>query len=83
MGWANCGTDSRGRPIGYANRGRCDHPECGREIDRGVSYACGGMHGQNEYDCEGYFCLAHLELTDVPDGPPIFLCTACAKAAAT
>jgi len=41
MGWANCGTDSNGRPIGYAHEATCDHPECNAAIHRGLSYACG------------------------------------------
>lgn len=76
MGWANCGTDSKGRPIGYAHAATCDHPECDRPIDRGLSYACGDMHGQNEYDCPGYFCGAHL-VRRVIDGRTIWLCAAC------
>lgn len=73
MGWANCGEDSRGRPIGYAHAAKCDHDGCAAEIDRGLSYACGGMHGAGslggdrdfdwdsfEISCEGYFCPAHL-----------------------
>jgi hypothetical protein len=78
MGWANCGKDSRGRPIGYAAQGRCDHQECQVAIDRGLSYACGDMHGQNEHDCEGYFCSTHLTYRKV-DGRNIQLCFACAK----
>ena len=60
MGWANCGEDSKGRPIGYAHSAKCDHPQCDAEIDRGLAYACGGMHGEHEYDCERYFCEKHL-----------------------
>lgn len=60
MGWGNCGTDSKGRPIGYAFEATCDHPGCTKEIDRGLAYACGGMHGEDEYSCEGYFCDEHL-----------------------
>lgn len=69
MGWGNCGTDSKGRPIGYCHAARCDHPGCWAKIDRGLSYACGGMHGAgehvgddlfNDWTCEGYFCESHL-----------------------
>lgn len=35
MGWANCGTDDLGRPIGYAHAATCDEPGCSKEIDRG------------------------------------------------
>ena len=60
MGWADCGTDSKGRPIGYAFEATCDHPDCEAKIDRGLSYACGGMHGEDVDSCEGYFCQDHL-----------------------
>lgn len=60
MGWANCGTDSTGRPIGYNHKATCDHPGCTVEIDRGLAYACGGSHGEDENSCERYFCSAHL-----------------------
>ena len=49
MGWAHCGLDSKGREIGYAIATTCDEPECAAEIDRGLAYACGGMHGQAGY----------------------------------
>ncbi len=60
MGWGNCGTDSRGRPIGYVFEATCDHPGCKAEIHRGLAYACGGMHGEDERGCEKYFCEEHL-----------------------
>lgn len=62
MGWGNCGTDSKGRPIGYVFEATCDYPGCEEEIDRGLSYACGGMHGEDENGCEGYFCGKHLSM---------------------
>ncbi len=58
-GWANCGTDSEGRPIGYAHEATCDHPGCEEKIDRGLAYACGSMHG-SDWSCEKYFCSKHL-----------------------
>jgi len=79
MGWANCGFDSKGRPIGYAHAATCDHPGCDVKIDRGLAYACGQMHGEGgaKYDegCEGYFCPAHLYCTRRGQ-----LCGACASA---
>lgn len=76
MGWANCGTDSEGRPIGYAHEGKCDYG-CGNAIDRGLSYACGEMHGQLEYGCEGYFCPEHLFMACVAPGEYRWLCQNC------
>ena len=59
MGWANCGEDSQGRPIGYAHEATCDHPGCKRRIDQSISYACGRIHGEDETSCEKYFCEWH------------------------
>ena len=70
MGWANCGTDSKGRPIGYAFEAVCDHPGCKAEIDRGLAHACGDMHGSDTYSCEGYYCEDHL-LNTVCEGGEI------------
>lgn len=79
MGWAFCGTDSRGREIGYGISATCDFPGCEEEIDRGLGNACGGMHGENGIDCEGYFCGSHLYLhnfdPDLTHGG--FLCKDC------
>ena len=66
MGWSDCGVDSNGRPIGYSYDATCDHPGCEASIDRGLSYACGGMHGENE-SCEFYFCSDHLKTHYTPD----------------
>ena len=67
MGWANCGTDSKGRPIGYAHEATCDHPGCEAKIHRGIAYACGGMHGEDEVSCEDYFCTEHLSSPALDD----------------
>ena len=64
MGWASCGEDSKGRPIGYGFDATCDHPGCDAKIDRGLAYACGGMHGdggnRGDFGCEKYFCGSHM-----------------------
>ena len=77
MGWADCGTDSQGRPIGYAHRATCDEPGCDAEIDRGLAYKCGLMHGKDVYNCEGYFCDKHRCCVELPDGTTASLCQAC------
>lgn len=71
MGWSHCGTDSEGREIGYGIEAMCDEPGCDAEIDRGLAYACGGMHGSPP-GCEGYFCPEHLVL-----GVDAYLCERC------
>ncbi|MCE9560421.1 MAG: hypothetical protein K8U57_00040 [Planctomycetes bacterium] len=60
MGWAFCGTDNAGREIGYAVAAMCDFPGCVAEIDRGLGYVCGMMHG-GENGCGRYFCDAHRD----------------------
>lgn len=86
MGWGNCGDDSKGRPIGYCHAATCDEPGCKKKIDRGLDYACGGMHGKyasdgNTETCEKYFCHAHLHCVAVPEAPgdstAISVCAAC------
>jgi hypothetical protein len=87
MGWAFCGSDDQGRPIGYGVPATCDEPGCTTEIDRGLSYVCGSMHGGGEYGCGRYFCGKHLHHArvrgDGPDDPDRHyesLCRACNKA---
>ena len=77
MGWANCGTDSKGRPIGYAHAATCDHPGCDAKIDRGLAYACGEMHGEDDGTCEGYFCEQHRTRRLI-DGRWVDVCLGCA-----
>ena len=76
MGWSDCGTDSKGRPIGYVYPATCDHPECNEEIHRGLAYACGGMHGEDELSCEGYFREQHRTVVLV-EGDYKSLCHQC------
>lgn len=42
----------------------CEQPECKEEIDRGMSYACGG-EPFSEFGCDRYFCGKHLSMTIV------------------
>lgn len=82
MGWSNCGEDSRGRPIGYAHIATCDHPGCGAKIDRGLSYACGGMHGEEGAACEGYYCSQHMVSgIELKTGEVTQLCVTCVASA--
>ncbi len=78
MGWAHCGLDSEGREIGYAIPATCDQRGCDKKIDRGLSYACGNMHG-SEPGCEKYFCEKHLHYTETDDDDWIFYCSECVK----
>ncbi len=47
---------------GYGVPAICEHPDCKKEIDRGVSYAC-GEEPFSEYGCDRYFCEKHLHYT--------------------
>jgi len=80
MGGADCGLDSQGRPIGYAFEAVCDEPECEQVIDRGLAYACGGMHGETQYGCEKYFCVKHLDMVGLPDDEYKEFCPSCRRA---
>lgn len=44
---------------GYGVPSYCEYPDCKKEIDRGVSYACGG-EPFSELGCDRYFCSVHL-----------------------
>lgn len=83
MGWGNCGTDSEGRPIGYVFPATCDHPGCDEHIHRGLSYACGDMHGEDEVSCERYFCSKHRHQYVEADQSLTGLATICDQCAAT
>lgn len=77
MGWADCGDDSQGRPIGYAHEATCDQEGCEAVIHRGLAFACGGMHGTS-IGCEGYFCSDHLTYAwDPGEGRGVQVCAAC------
>ena len=80
MSWSNCGEDKQGRKIGYAHEATCDHDGCKSIIDRGLSYACGGEHGETERGCEKYFCSEHLDNCVEDDGDFWRVCDDCAKA---
>lgn len=60
MGW-EIGYDHHWhRDVGYGVPAYCDHPECVAEIDRGLSYVCGGEPFGGSRGCGLYFCGAHL-----------------------
>lgn len=80
MGWADCGTDSKGRNIGYAYEATCDHEGCSERIDRGLSYVCGDMHGEDEVSCEKYFCEEHRNGFIEYDNKTLRVCCECEKA---
>lgn len=60
MGYGVYYDTRRDRDLGYGVPAICDHPDCDKEIDRGLSYVCGGEPYGNEYGCGLYFCFEHL-----------------------
>ena len=60
MGWSIGYDDHWDRDIGYGVPATCDHPDCDAEIDRGLSYVCGGEPYGGEHGCGLFFCPAHL-----------------------
>jgi hypothetical protein len=61
MGWS-VGYDSRwNRDVGYGVPATCDHPGCGTELDRGLSYVCGGQPYGGEHGCGLFFCARHMK----------------------
>jgi hypothetical protein len=57
MGWSI--GERNGRDIGYGVPAICDHPNCNKRIDRGLSYLCGGDIDSDK-GCGLYFCRNHL-----------------------
>lgn len=62
MGWS-VGYDSRWkRDVGSGVPATCDQPGCLEEIDRGLSFVCGGEPYGGEHGCGLYFCHLHRRL---------------------
>jgi hypothetical protein len=89
MGWA-FGTGKhprtfKKRRIGYGVSAKCDEPRCGKKIDRGLAYLCGGLYGNDGIGCGGYFCGDHLfyvyrERRTAPDDDSGYRCPSCKRA---
>ena len=61
MSWS-IGFDTRWqRDIGYGVPAYCDYPGCVEEIDRGLSYVCGGEPRGGDAGCGLYFCGVHRD----------------------
>lgn len=61
MGWSLGFDHSWNRDIGYSVTAYCDHPDCNIEIDRGLSYVCGGDPYGGDFGCGLFFCDEHLQ----------------------
>ena len=62
MYWAIGYDENWNRDIGFDVPGTCDHPDCNKSINRGISHVCGGEPYGGESACGLYFCEEHLEL---------------------
>lgn len=60
MGWSIGYDTNWKRDIGYGVPATCDHPDCNAQIDRGLSYVCGGEPYGGDRGCGLYFCGKHL-----------------------
>lgn len=67
MGWAIGYDQNWDRDIGYGVPAECDHPDCKAQIDRGLSYVCGGEPYGGEIGCGLFFCDRHLGYAIPPD----------------
>lgn len=75
MSWAIGYDENWKRDIGYGVPATCDHPGCGKTIDRGLPYVCGGEPYGGEHGCGLYFCDDHLLLP--MDGGASQVCDRC------
>ncbi|MCE4223368.1 hypothetical protein HCU64_06360 [Methylobacterium sp. C25] len=60
MGWSLGYDPNWKRDVGYGVPAICDDPTCDAEIDRGLSYVCGGEPYGGEDGCGLHFCGNHL-----------------------
>jgi hypothetical protein len=60
MSWAIGYDYNWKRDVGYGVPATCDYPNCGKEINRGLSYVCGSEPYGGEHGCGLYFCEDHM-----------------------
>lgn len=64
VSWAIGYDENWHRDIGYGVPAPCDYPGCEAEIDRGLSYVCGGEPFGGDDGCGLYFCAKHLSAAE-------------------
>jgi hypothetical protein len=77
MSWAVGYDEKWKRDVGYGVPSRCDHPACNEEINRGLSYVCGGQPYGGENGCGLYFCGQHLALNEYGGTALVLVCERC------
>lgn len=68
MGWSIGYDMNWWRDIGYGVPATCDHPGCGKAINRGLGHVCGGDVYGGEHGCGLFFCSDHLGPSGGEDG---------------
>ena len=89
MGWSLGYDEKWKRDIGYGVPAICDHPDCNKEIDRGLSYVCGDEPFGGGFGCGLFFCAEHRNHTICededaatdPDDPETLCYQACERCA--
>jgi hypothetical protein len=61
MSWAIGFDDTWRRDVGYGVPAYCDFTECSTDIDRGLSFVCGGEAYGGSRGCGLFFCSKHLD----------------------
>jgi hypothetical protein len=78
MGWSIGYDHNWRRDIGYDVPALCDHPKCRAEIDRGLSFVCGGEPYGEPHGCGLFFCDAHRISVEKRNGDVVRVCPRCA-----
>jgi hypothetical protein len=68
MGWSIGYDPAWNRDVGYGVPAWCDHPDCTAEIDRGVSFVCGGEPCGGGHGCGLFSCDRDLNYAYTDDG---------------
>lgn len=63
MSWSIGYDNNWQRDIGYGVPAICDHPECNKEIDRGLSHVCMNEEPDGGDGCGLHFCSEHLSFS--------------------
>jgi len=80
MGWSIGFDTNWNRDIGYGVPAICDQPKCDEQIDRGLSYVCGGEQPfGGDSGCGLYFCSKHLYSHTFRNGDDGEFCKRCIR----
>ena len=77
MGWSIAFDGNWNRDIGYGVPAICDHPGCGKDIDRGLGYVCGDQPRGGSQGCGLFFCGDHMGYRNARGYGPVQNCKRC------